>query len=50
MNIEHSRPVNLHILFSLSGRPDILLGSGWNLKESSPKYGPKKSKLQKTGS
>ena len=34
---------------NLSGRPDIFLGSG-TLKKSSPKYGPEKSRVQKTGS
>ena len=34
---------------SLSGRPDIFLGSG-TLKKSGPKYGPEKSREQETGS
>ena len=33
---------------SLSGRPDISLGSG-TLKKSGPKYEPEKSREQKTG-
>ena len=34
---------------SLSGQPDISLGSG-TLKKSDPKYEPEKSREQKTGS